>query len=92
MKRKYSALSNKIKIVGIRKQNNKSIDYYLMLPGCIKIYAFTRSYTRNAYELCKAGISIKTLLQKRTRDAGITKLIKYTAYMMPYFLDEYELI
>lgn len=92
MKRKYSALSDKVKLIGILKADKRKIDYYIVLPGNSRIYAFTRAYTKNSYDLCKAGISIKNLLQKRTRDTGITNLIKYTAYMMPYFLDEYELI
>ena len=92
MKKKYAGLSEKVRLVGVRKSGKRQVDYYIVQPGCEMIYAFTRPYAKNAYDLCKSGVSIKALLCKKTRDTAIMKLIRYTAYMMPYFLEEYELM
>ncbi len=92
MKKRYAVLSEQVKLIGIKKEGRKLVDYYIVQPGCKMIYAFTKPYTKRAYDLCKSGISIKTLLCKKSKDTSVMGLIRYTAYMMPYFMEEYELI
>ena len=92
MKKKYSGLSETVRLVGVRKSGKWLVDYYIVQPGSEWIYAFTRPFSKNTYNLCKSGISIKTLLCRKTRDTAVMKLIRHTAYMMPYFFEEYELM
>ena len=88
MKKKYGIISDNVKLFCTRRTKGKKIDYFILLPNNKKIYAFTKPYTQSTYELCKAGISLKTLLTKRTRNTGIMNLVNYTSYMMPYFIEE----
>ena len=92
MKKKYSEVSNSIKIVGFNKmQGSKEVvDYYLINSAGDREYAFTRKYTRKTYDLVKGGIPVKELLQTRSKDKMVMMLVKYMALMMPYFIEEIE--
>ena len=92
MKRKYSNVSDKVKIIGIIriKGGKKVIDCYLEHPKKGREYVFTRAYTRGTYNLLKGGISVKRLLQVRSKDKMVMILVKYTSLMMPYFVEEID--
>lgn len=68
----------------------KMTDYYLVFPSGEKIYAFSKAYTDNTYNLCKGGVRLKTLLFKRSQDAGVMSLVKKIKFMLPYFKEEYD--
>lgn len=55
------------------------------------IYAFSKTYTNNSYDLCKAGIRVNDLISRRTRDTGVMHVVKYTNLLLPYFVEEYAL-
>lgn len=55
------------------------------------IYAFSKTYTNNSYDLCKAGIRVNDLISRRTRDTGVMRVVKYTNLLLPYFVEEYAL-
>ena len=66
------------------------VDYYIVNGSGKKEYAFTRKYTRKTYDIVKSGISVKQLLQMRSKDKMVMMLVKYMSLMMPYFLEEIE--
>lgn len=90
MKKKYSQVSDKVKMVGYNrmKGSKEVVDYYFIHPKWGRAYAFTRKYTRDTYNLVKSGIPVKQLLQTKSRDKMTMMLVKYTGLMMPYFMDE----
>ncbi len=90
MKKKYKKVSDKVRLVGRQRMcgSKEVVDYYFEHPQWGREYAFTRRYTRGTYDLVKTGIPIKQLLQVKTRDKMIMMLVKYTALMIPYFMDE----
>ena len=82
-----------VQLIGIKnfKGEDKMIDYYITYPGSERIYAFTRKYTQNTYDLCKSGIRINDLSTRRTRDRAVMKLVDYLNIMLPYLCEYYEL-
>ena len=59
-------LENHVKIKGIRNFSGKEklIDYYLELPGKEDVYAFSKAYTKNTYEMQQMEEVILTLLDE----------------------------
>lgn len=92
MKKKFTAISDRITVVGNLKGHGRDrmIDFYLVSPGGEKEYAFTRRYSNRSYDLVRGGISVKRLLGTRSKDRMVMKLVDYLSYMMPYFVDEIE--
>ena len=92
MKKKFSAISNRTKLVGINRMSGREevVDYYLVSIKGDREYAFTRKYTRATYDLVKGGISVKQLMQVRTKDKMVMRLVKYVSLMMPYFMEEID--
>ncbi len=92
MKKKYSDISNNVRLIGFNKMQSgrEVIDYYIVNASGNREYAFTRRYTRNTYDLVKSGISVKRLLQIRSKDKMVMMLVKYMSLMMPYFMEEIE--
>lgn len=86
-------VDNKVKLVA--KKNfageDKLIDYYIQLDNNERIYAFSKAYTNNSYDLCKSGIRINDLTKRRSHDTGIMRLVNYTKFILPYLAEEYEL-
>ena len=82
-----------VKMIGIKnfKGDEKLIDYYVLVPGCEKMYAFSKVYTHNTYDMCKSGVRINELLTKKSRDAGVMRLVKYRHVIMPYLTEYYDL-
>ncbi len=74
------------------KGREKVIDFYLVGPKGDREYAFTRKYTRATYDLVKGGIPVKLLMQVKTKDKMVMRLVKYASLMMPYFMEELEWI
>lgn len=72
------------------KGEKKLTDYYLILPDGEKVYAFSKTYTDNTYNLCKGGMRLNALLGKRTHDTGVMSLVKRMKFMLPYLKEEYE--
>ena len=87
---KNKSISNKIKLVGV-KRNFRTIDFYITMPGGERLYAFTKNYSEKVYEICKKGIRINDLITRKSRDKGMMNLVKYTNYIMPYLYEYYEL-
>lgn len=90
MKKKYAKVSDKVIIVGRQRGDGygQVVDYYLEHPKWGREYAFTRRYTKGTYNLVKGGIPVKQLLQVRSKDRMVMKLVAYTGLMMAYFMDE----
>ena len=86
-------LEEQVKIRGIKnfKGRDKLIDYYIVIPGRHDIYAFSKAYTQNTYNMCKSGIRVNELSVKRSRDRGIMRLTNYLNIMLPYLSEYYEL-
>ena len=87
--RKYDKVSNKVKVIGIKK-NSKMVDYYLVHPHYGREYAFTRKYTTKTYNLVKGGTPVKEVLTYRYHDRSVMDLIKYMKLMVPYFMEEID--
>lgn len=81
----------KIKAVKNFRGNKKLIDYYIEQPRRKSIYAFTRTFTNNTYDMCKAGIRVNELSLKKSRDKAVMGLVKYLNIMLPYLSEYYEL-
>ena len=86
-------LNNRVKMQAIKnfKNEDKLIDYYVINADGTRIYAFSKRFTYNSYDLCKSGIIINDLLSIRSRDTGITQLVRSANRMMGYLADEYQL-
>ena len=82
-----------VQLIGIKnfKGEDKMIDYYIICPGMERVYAFSKKYIQNAYDLCKSGIRINDLSTRKTRDRGVMILVDYLNMMLPYLCDYYEL-
>ena len=85
-------VKNNVKLIGIKnfKGEGKNVDYYILCPGKERIYAFSREYRQNAYDLCKSGICIIDLSTRKSRDRGIMNLVSYLNIMLPYLCDYYD--
>ena len=94
MKKKYTQVLDKVKVVGYSrmKGSEEVVDFYLTHPKWGRAYAFTRRYTKKTYDLVKRGIPVKQLLHTKSRDKMTMMLVKYTGLMMPYLIDEIEWI
>ena len=90
MKKKYSSISDKVKILGVQRsdRNRDVIDFYITHPKWDREYAFTRRYTKGTYELVKSGIPVKQLMSVRSRDTMVMRLVNYTELMIPYFMED----
>ena len=86
-------LAENVKMVAVKntKSSERLVDYYIVVPGRERIYAFTKRYTHGTYDLCKAGVRMNDLLHKRTTDRKVMELVEHTKFMMGYFIDYYEL-
>lgn len=86
-------LNNRVRIQAIKnfRHEDKMIDFYVINTDGERNYAFSKRFTNNAYELCKSGISVNSLLSVRSRDTGIMQLVKQANRMVGYLADEYEL-
>ncbi len=82
-----------LKLVGVKKDNGKEkvIDYFIITERNERFYAFSKAYTHKTYNMCKAGIRIEDLKTKKTKDFGVSRLVKYTNYIMNYLIEYYEL-
>lgn len=89
MKRVFVA--NDVRMIGVKKGAgvDKKVDYYITIPGQGQVYAFTRTYSPNTYLMTRAGIRVNDLLTTRSKDISVMRLVKYTRYMMDYFVEEY---
>lgn len=86
-------VADDVRLIGVKNFSGrvKLVDYYLQVPNQSNIYAFSKIYTNNSYDLCKAGIRVNDLISRRTRDTGVMRVVKYTNLLLPYFVEEYAL-
>ena len=73
-----------------KKVNNK-LNYYLRTSTGEEYYLFTREYSTTCYEMCKSGAPINSVLFGRKNNTAFMNLSKYLNFMMPYFVDYYDL-
>lgn len=73
------------------KKDRKQLDYYLQMPTGKYEYAFTRRYSGTCYEICKSGIPLNTILCSKKKNTAFMEMVKYLKFMMPYFVEYYEL-
>ncbi len=88
MARRYSVKSN---YMIVAKKANNNLDYYLKTPTGEILYLFTRAYSTACYDLCRGGAPINNVLYAKKHNEALMKLSKYLNFMMPYFIDYYEL-
>ncbi|MDY3121452.1 MAG: hypothetical protein SOW26_02820 [Suipraeoptans intestinalis] len=89
MAKKYSVKNSNT--IMARKANNK-LDYYLRTSTGEELYLFTREYSTTCYEMCKSGAPINSVLFGRKNNTAFMNLSKYLNFMMPYFVDYYDLV
>lgn len=89
---KKTKIENNIFIVARKSvMNNRKLDYYMQLPNREENYMFTRNYSTECYEACKAGIPVNRLLHTKQRNRAVMNLVSYLNFMMPYFVEYFEL-
>lgn len=84
-------VENNIFIVARKSATDRKLDYYMQLPNKEENYMFTRNYSRECYEACKAGIPVNRLMHTRRRNQAVMNLVNYLNFMMPYFVEYFEL-
>lgn len=86
-------LNNKVKIIGLKNFGGKEkmIDFYIINGSDERLYAFSKGYTNNTYNMCKSGIMVNDLISRRSRDTGVMRLVKYTKLVLPSLAEEYQL-
>lgn len=88
MAKNYSVKNNNTIIA--KKAYNK-LDYYLRTHAGDELYLFTREYSTTCYEMCKSGAPINSILYGRKNNKAFINLSKYLNFMMPYFVEYYDL-
>jgi hypothetical protein len=88
MTKKHSVKNNYFILA---KKGNNKLDYYLRTPDRNELYLFTRRYSTTCYEMCKSGVPINTVLHGRKNNTAFMNLSKYLNFMMPYFIEYYDL-
>lgn len=88
MARKVSLKNNNL--IMPKKANNK-LDYYLKTQTGEELYLFTNNYSTTCYEMCKSGTPINVVLHGRKNNTAFMNVAKYLNFMMPYFVDYYDL-
>lgn len=91
---KETRVLDDIKLLGIKNfaGRDKLVDYYVVIPSRQeRIYAFSKVYTDNSYNMCKGGKRINEILCVRSRDSGVMRLVKYTKHILPYLIEEYQI-
>ena len=89
---KKNGISDNLMLVGTKRETNgkREIVYYIR-NNKVMLYAFTRKYSMNTYDLVKSGIRVNELMYLRTRDVGVMNLVKYSKRLIPYLVDFYDL-
>ena len=77
-------------LIMAKKANNK-LDYYLKTQAGEELYLFTKNYSTTCYEMCKSGTPINAVLHGRKNNTAFMNLAKYLNFMMPYFVEYYDL-
>lgn len=91
MKKRFSALSDSVRVVGVRGTNGRRryMDFYIVHPRHGREYLFTRRFTHKVYELTKGGVPIKDLLRMRSADEMTMALVKNLSYTLAGLMSEY---
>ena len=88
--KKSKSISNQIKLIGVQGRN-RYIDFYIVLPGNRREYAFTRRFSIGVYKMFKGGIRINDIISLRSRDKAVMKVVNQTNRMLPYFVEYFDL-
>lgn len=88
MAKKYAVKNNNTIVA--KKAHNK-LDYYLRTHSGEELYLFTREYSTACYEMCKSGAPIHSIFYGRKNNTAFMNLSKYLNFMMPYFVEYYDL-
>ncbi len=86
-------LRDDVVLIGREKRNSdsrKMIDYYVCIED-EEIYAFTKTYRRGTFDLCRRGIQVNKLMHMRSRDTGVMLLVDHAKRMIPFLAEYYEL-
>lgn len=85
--RKNEFRSN-IRLVAQKKKegNNRVIDYYLTDHHGNKTLIHTGNYGHGIYDLCKGGIQVNRLLEQKSRNTSVMKLIRHIEEILPDYL------
>lgn len=84
-------VENNIFIIARKSTRGKLLDYYMQFPNGEEDYLCTKNYSTECFEMCKAGIPINQVLCSRRRNPAVMKLVNYLNFMMPYFIEYFEL-
>lgn len=85
------SVKNNVFLVAQKSKRGKKLDYYFELPDGKREYAFTRDYSAICYMTCKSRVPVNQVLFARKRDEKFMGLVKYLNYIMPYFIEYFEL-
>lgn len=82
---------NNIFVVARKSVKGRKLDYYMQMPDGKENYMFTKNYSTECYQICRAGVPINQVLGIRRRNAAVMNMVKYLNFMMPYFVEYFEL-
>ena len=88
---KKISVEKNIFIIAKKSKTPYKLDYYLQFPDKVEEYMFTRNYSAKCYEACKSGVPLNNMIFAKRKNPAVVKLVKYLQFMMPYFIDYYEL-
>jgi hypothetical protein len=86
-----SRVKNNIFVVARKSVKGNKLDYYMQMPDGRESYMFTKNYSMKCYQICRSGVPINRILGIRRRNPAVMKLVNYTNFMMPYFIEYFEL-
>lgn len=84
-------VKNNIFVVARKSVKRNKLDYYMQMPDGEENYMFTKNYSTECYQICRAGAPINRILGIRRRNPAVMKLVNYMNFMMPYFIEYFEL-
>lgn len=93
MKTAKKKINETVKLFGVEKATlgQRTIDYYISVPGRQNEYAFSSRYSDSAYALCKSGIRYNALTTLRCRNTSVMKLKSQALRMEKYLAESLEL-
>lgn len=92
---KMPKLSYRVRLEGEEKFHNgdRVIDFYLVSSnGARRIYAFTRKYSNNSWNLVKSGAPVNKIITNHSGDPGVKAVVNQTRRMIPYLVEEYGIV
>lgn len=84
-------VENNIFVVARNSAKKGKLDYCMQLPDKTECYMFTRNFSAQCYSICRAGVPVNSLLHTRSRNRAVMKLAGHMNFMMPYFVEYFDL-